>query len=88
MAEPLIALDKAALSTPFAVHELVYANGASDWAQRLEELGFLPGERVVVLRRAPAGEPLAVRVGHTTYALRRAEGACIRVRPWEGGVAG
>jgi ferrous iron transport protein A len=83
MTDPFVALDKAALGTPFAVHELVYANGATSWSQRLEELGFLPGERVIVLRRAPAGEPLAVRVGHATYALRRAEAACIRVRPWE-----
>lgn len=51
-------------------------------AQRLAELGFLPGERVrIVARGFLAREPIAVRVGTGTFALRRFEAACIRVRP-------
>ena len=47
---------------------------------RLLEIGFLPGERVRVVARAfPAGDPLAVRVGTSTFALRRAEATCILV---------
>lgn len=47
---------------------------------RLLEIGFLPGERVRVVARAfPAGDPLAVRVGRTTFALRRREAALVRV---------
>ena len=38
-------------------------------AQRLEELGFVPGERVRVI----AHEPIAVQLGFTRFALRRAE---------------
>jgi ferrous iron transport protein A len=52
---------------------------AADLAERLAELGFLPGERVRLLARALFGEPLAVRVGSDTFALRRAEAACVRV---------
>lgn len=52
---------------------------AGDLAERLAEMGFLPGERVRLLARALFGEPLAVRVGSDTFALRRAEAACIRV---------
>jgi len=50
-----------------------------DLAERLAELGFLPGERVRIIARALFGEPLAVRVGSGTFALRRTEAACVRV---------
>ena len=78
----LVPLDRADLKRTYLVHELRYADGAAGWPQRLEELGFLPGEQVTVLKHGPIGEPLAVRVGHALYALRRAEAACIHVRPW------
>ena len=43
-------------------------------AQRLEELGFVPGERVRVIAHGPLGaEPIAVQLGFTRFALRRAE---------------
>lgn len=48
---------------------------------RLQELGFLEGEPVRVLRRGPGGrEPIAVRIGDTQFALRRVEAQCIEVR--------
>ena len=41
-----------------------------------------PGERVCVSAQGfPAHDPLAVRIGHTTFALRRYEAALIRVVP-------
>jgi len=47
---------------------------------RLSELGFLPGEPVQLLRRGPGGrEPLAVQIGETLFALRKAEAACVEV---------
>jgi ferrous iron transport protein A len=50
--------------------------------RRLAELGFLPGEAVrVVARGLMAREPIAVRVGTGTFALRLFEAACIRVTP-------
>ena len=49
--------------------------------QRLGELGFLPGEPLVLLRRGPGGrEPLAVMVGETLFALRLVEAQCIEVQ--------
>ncbi|HRD52543.1 MAG TPA: FeoA family protein [Flavobacteriales bacterium] len=49
---------------------------------RLMELGFVPGERVHVVREGrPGHDPLAVRLGHTTFALRRREAAFIQVIP-------
>jgi len=50
--------------------------------RRLVEIGFLPGERVsIVARGIFGGSPLAVRVGTSTFALRRAEAQCVRVAP-------
>jgi ferrous iron transport protein A len=50
--------------------------------RRLADLGFIAGEPVQVLRRGPGGrDPLAVRVGDTLFALRRAEARCIQVEP-------
>jgi ferrous iron transport protein A len=84
-----ISLDQAQLATAYAVHDVVYPKSGADWPQRLEEIGFLPGERVIVLRRGvPGGDPLAVRIGHSTFALRRAEAACVHVRPWPSGEGG
>ncbi len=48
-------------------------------ARRLAEIGFLPGETVRVLARVPGGNPIAVRIGNSTFALRRHEAACVRV---------
>jgi ferrous iron transport protein A len=53
-----------------------------EMGRRLAELGFLPGEAVrVVARGLMAREPIAVRVGTGTFALRLFEAACIRVTP-------
>ena len=49
---------------------------------RLTEIGFVPGEAVrIVATGVPGREPLAVRLGHTTFALRRHEAALIHVTP-------
>lgn len=84
-----VPLDQVPLGTAYAVHEVVYPATVTNWPQRLEEIGFLPGERVMVLRRGvPGGDPLAVRVGHSTFALRKSEAACVQVRLWPTGEGG
>ena len=58
--------------------------GAVDWGRQLEEIGFYVGEQVMVMARGiPGGDPLVVRIGQSTFALRGAEAACIRVAPME-----
>lgn len=53
---------------------------APEWARWLEEIGFIPGEPVMLMARgAFGGDPLVVRVGQSTFALRRAEAACVQV---------
>ena len=52
----------------------------ADRAQQLADIGFVPGEGVSVVARAwPGGDPLVVRVGHSRFALRKAEADCIFV---------
>jgi ferrous iron transport protein A len=54
----------------------------ADLARRLMELGFVPGERIRMLKRGmPGGEPLAIKVGNSTFALRRFEAALISIQP-------
>jgi ferrous iron transport protein A len=53
----------------------------AEWPRQLAELGFIPGEPVRVLRRAwPGGDPMVVRIGSATFALRREEAACVEVQ--------
>lgn len=47
---------------------------------RLRDLGFVPGARCQVLARMwLGGDPVVVRIGGSTFALRRAEAAAVRV---------
>lgn len=56
--------------------------GSTVLSRRLAELGFLPGERLRIVARGLLGrEPIAVRIGTGTFALRLFEAACIRVAP-------
>ncbi len=51
-------------------------------ALRLFEIGFVDGEPVrVVARGHPGGDPVAVRVGNTMFALRRFEAERVLVAP-------
>ena len=51
-------------------------------ALRLFEVGFIDGERVrIVARGHPGGDPVAVRVGNTMFALRRFEAERVLVAP-------
>ena len=47
---------------------------------RLRELGFVRGEELrIVAESFPGRDPIAVRLGSTTFALRRFEAAMVRV---------
>lgn len=60
-------------------------HAADPIAQRLRDLGFVPGEPVRVVARAPWGaDPLLVQIGSTRFALRRAEAQRVSVDAREG----
>jgi ferrous iron transport protein A len=49
-------------------------------ALRLIELGFVPGEPLEIVGEVrPGGDPIAVRIGGTHFALRRREAAAVMV---------
>jgi ferrous iron transport protein A len=52
-----------------------------DVPRRLMELGFVPGERIRMLKRGLPGGPVAVKVGQSTFALRRFEAALVSIQP-------
>jgi ferrous iron transport protein A len=53
---------------------------ASSIERRLIELGFVPGERVEVIGELPGGDPIAVRIGSSIFALRRREAQAVMVK--------
>src|SRR5450631_1838856 len=54
---------------------------ASSIVRRLMELGFVPGESIEVIEEVrPGGDPIAVRIGTSIFALRRREAQAVMVR--------
>lgn len=73
-------LDQATVGRRYVVTALAAPLAAPEWLHWLEDIGFIVGEIVTVTgRSALGGDPLVVRVGASTFALKRAEAACIRV---------
>ena len=73
-------LDQAPLGRPLTVRHVEADPQVPERARQLEEIGFFPGEQVMVMTRGfPGGDPLVVRIGQSTFALRGAEAACVRV---------
>jgi ferrous iron transport protein A len=48
-------------------------------AERLAHLGLLEGTVLEVLRRAPAGDPIEIRVAGFALSLRRSEAVAVRI---------
>ncbi len=77
---PMSTLDRSPLRSRCTVTGVRAPERAPEWAQWLEEIGFMPGEQVELMARGAFGsDSLVVRVGLSTFALRRAEAACILV---------
>jgi ferrous iron transport protein A len=77
-----LGLDQLPRNTPATVIDIQAPAAAEDHevVLRLIEIGFLPGERVRVIAHGyPGREPVAVRMGGTTFALRRHEASFVRV---------
>lgn len=72
------------------VHGFAHTHSADQLAMktRLLELGFAPGEKIrVVAESFPRRDPIAVKLGNTTFALRRHEAALIHIVRAERNVA-
>jgi ferrous iron transport protein A len=67
---------------PLGQHaEIVSIDCERRLSRRLMEMGLLPGTRIRVVRVAPLGDPIELRVRNYSLSLRRAEAAKIAVSP-------
>ncbi|MDH4477966.1 MAG: FeoA family protein [Verrucomicrobiaceae bacterium] len=68
------------IDTPAIIERFL---GAKPSLTRLRELGLVPGAQVEVIRRAPLGEPIEIRLRESHIAMRNADAAFIAVLPIE-----
>ena len=68
---------------PGVAGRVVSVSGSGAVARRLMEMGVVPGARVCVIRTAPLGDPIEIRVRNYHLALRRSEAQTIRVTTLE-----
>jgi len=71
-----LSLDSLRAGTPARV---LAVGGEGPLARRLMEMGVVPGAPVRVIKAAPLGDPLEVRVRNYHLALRRSEARTISV---------
>jgi ferrous iron transport protein A len=53
--------------------------GEDALVQRLMEMGLFEGEEIEVVRLAPLGDPLEIRLGDYFLSLRRSEAARVQI---------
>ncbi|WP_218933444.1 FeoA family protein [Rubripirellula lacrimiformis] len=61
--------------------EIVRIDGVDGIASRLREMGFIPGESVEYLRRAPLGDPVKCSIQGCRIAVRSGEARRVQVQP-------
>jgi ferrous iron transport protein B len=67
-----------------ATARVINVSGDSALEQRILEMGVLPGAEIKVIRQAPLGDPIEIRVMGYSLSLRRSEAACIEVEAVSG----
>lgn len=73
-------LAEIAIGEACVVRQLIAPAGMPEWSTQLEDIGFIAGEPVTLMARgAFGGDPLVIRIGLSTFALRKAEAACVLV---------
>lgn len=76
----ILRLSDAAINHAHRVLAVAAPPEAPEWAALLNEIGFMPGETVTVTAHGMFGQdPIVVRVGVSTFAMRRAEADCIHL---------
>lgn len=67
---------------PYQTAEIV-SLAEGNVAQKLIEMGFLPGKCIRILHSAPFGGPMAFQLDDSIIALRRSEAKLIRIMEQE-----
>lgn len=87
-AQQAVSLSEIGLGQSVVIREIKtgFASGEEgDIGLRLLELGFVEGEKLRIIALGhPGREPIAVRIGNTTFALRRFEADHVLVVPVQG----
>jgi Fe2+ transport system protein FeoA len=74
-------MKRSILDLPLGEHaEIASIDCERRLSRRLMEMGLLPGTEVRVVRVAPLGDPIELRVRNYSLSVRRAEAARIAVR--------
>ena len=77
-----MAIEKPLSEMPIGTVGTVIENGLTGLTKRrLMDLGFIPGSKIEVLRKIPAGDPTAYYVRGTIIALRNNEASHISIIP-------
>jgi ferrous iron transport protein A len=77
-----VTLDRLALGTKARVAAIDWASLDESEANRLKHFGFDEGVAVEALHLGPFGrDPIAIRVGRMTVAIRRRHAGAVRVIP-------
>ena len=80
MTGPILPLDQLALGTRGRIAAIDWDSLGDSEASRLKQFGFDEGVSVQPLHLGPFGkDPLAVRVGRMTVAIRKAQARAIKV---------
>jgi ferrous iron transport protein A len=70
-------LDQVGPGQPCRIESLT---GPATLVQRFLELGMMEGENVIVITRAPLGDPIEIECALTRLSLRKSEAAQVQVR--------
>ena len=82
MTGPAIPLDQLKLGTSARIAAIDWAVLSESEANRLKQFGFDEGVAIEPLHLGPFGkDPLAVRVGRMTVAIRKAQARAVKVQP-------
>ena len=82
MTGPTIPLDQLKLGTRARIAAIDWAILGEGEANRLKQFGFDEGVAIEPLHLGPFGkDPLAVRVGRMTVAIRKAQARAVKVQP-------
>lgn len=80
MTGPILPLDQVKLGTRGRIAAIDWASLGEGEANRLRQFGFDEGVAIEPLHLGPFGrDPLAVRVGRMTVAIRKAQARAIKV---------
>lgn len=80
MTSPILPLDQLKLGQPARIAAIDWAALGENEANRLRQFGFDEGVAVTPLHLGPFGrDPLAVRVGRMTVAIRKSQARAVKV---------